>query len=595
VPYPIVPGAPRAGGDLLAAVTGIAQRVAELPLDEVVQSAVTLLGNVNSTLATVRRITDEIAAAQLAESLRTTLAAVESAVGNVSTASDGLPELLANLTTLAQEARALPLEELVASLTETSEGIDAVFTAEGASTLPASADAALGELRDLLAELSAEGGPVENASATLAAIRTVADEIAAAQLAQSLRATLAAAESAVGSVGTAAEGLPELLDSLTAVARDAEALALDDMVATATRVLAAAEGILASEATAQIPAELNAALAELRLNLATLRTGGAVDNANATLASLRSVAEEVAAARLAESLQATLSAVQGAIGNIDTAAAGAPGLIDSLTALSEEARGLPLDELVASASRVLATADTLIASEAVVEVPQSVNLALAELRLILADLREGEAIENASASLASVRALTEEMAAAELAASLRSTLAAVEGAVTNVDTAAQDLPQLLANLTQLSEKASSLPLEELLASSRNVLDSAERLLASDGMAEVPPRLAGALDELRQVLAELREGGAVQNLNATLSSADEAAAAVAAAANTLPALAAQLSAAALRAEQALASFGPGSDINRDTLMLLRELRDTAKSVNSLVVQLERRPNSVLFGR
>jgi paraquat-inducible protein B len=187
------------------------------------------------------------------------------------------------------------------------------------------------------------------------------------------------------------------------------------------------------------------------------------------------------------------------------------------------------------------------------------------------------------------------MAAAELAASLRTTLAAVEGAVTNVDTAAQDLPQLLANLTQLSEKASSLPLEELVASSRKVLDSADRLLASDGMAEVPPRLAGALDELRQVLAELREGGAVQNLNATLSSADEAAAAVAAAADALPALAAQLSAAALRAEQALASFGPGSDINRDTLMLLRELRDTAKSVNSLVVQLERRPNSVLFGR
>jgi paraquat-inducible protein B len=147
----------------------------------------------------------------------------------------------------------------------------------------------------------------------------------------------------------------------------------------------------------------------------------------------------------------------------------------------------------------------------------------------------------------------------------------------------------------LSEQASELPLDDLVASGRKVLDSADRLLASEGMAEVPPRLAGALDELRQVLAELREGGAVANLNATLSSADAAAAAVAAAADTLPALAAQLSAAAVRAEQALGSIGPGSDINRDTLLLLRELRDTAKSVNALVTQLERRPNSVLFGR
>jgi paraquat-inducible protein B len=71
--------------------------------------------------------------------------------------------------------------------------------------------------------------------------------------------------------------------------------------------------------------------------------------------------------------------------------------------------------------------------------------------------------------------------------------------------------------------------------------------------------------------------------------------VAAAADSLPALVAQLSQTAARAEVALGSFGPGSDINRDTLALLRELRDTARSVNSLVTALERRPNSVLFGR
>jgi paraquat-inducible protein B len=263
--------------------------------------------------------------------------------------------------------------------------------------------------------------------------------------------------------------------------------------------------------------------------------------------------------------------------------------------VSEQARALPLEELVASATSAVATADALIASEAVTEVPQSVNLALAEVRLMLSDLRTGGAVENVNATLASVRSITEELAAAQVAESLRNALTAAQSAASSVDTASQGLPELIENLKVVSQQARDLPLDELVNSGRQVLDTADRLLASEGMAEVPPRLAGALAELRLVLAELREGGAVENLNATLASADEAATAVAEAVRTLPALVAQLSQTASRADEALSSVGPGSDINRDTLLLLRELRDAARSVNSLVTALERRPNSVLFGR
>ena len=115
------------------------------------------------------------------------------------------------------------------------------------------------------------------------------------------------------------------------------------------------------------------------------------------------------------------------------------------------------------------------------------------------------------------------------------------------------------------------------------------------MAEVPPNLAAALDELRALLADLREGGAVNNLNATLASADSAASAVENAANELPALVANLNRVAAEAERALASVSPGSDINRDTQRLLQEVRDAARSINALALALERRPNSVLFGR
>ena len=98
-----------------------------------------------------------------------------------------------------------------------------------------------------------------------------------------------------------------------------------------------------------------------------------------------------------------------------------------------------------------------------------------------------------------------------------------------------------------------------------------------------------------MVTELREGGAVTNLNSALASADEAAAAITAASANLPQLIASINAATARADLALSTFEPGSQINRETQNLLRDLRTAAQSVNALVTALERKPNSVLFGR
>jgi len=113
--------------------------------------------------------------------------------------------------------------------------------------------------------------------------------------------------------------------------------------------------------------------------------------------------------------------------------------------------------------------------------------------------------------------------------------------------------------------------------------------------DVPPNLNASLTELRSILADLNEGGAATNVNDTLASTARAADAVTAAAEDLPALVARFNALADAADAALASVGPNSRVNRDTLLLLQEVRDAARSVNSLVSALERRPNSVLFGR
>ena len=600
-PVPFVPAAPVEASDMVSAATGVMQRLSSLPLEDVVQNAATLLASINTVvsdenvrqapaelglligeirelvqgdamqaapaelaavLASVRVVVDDLARQEVASSLTEALTAATRTMESVGVAADGVPAMLDGVT---GQIRDLPLQATVE------------------------------ELQRLLTDLR-EGGAVENTNATLAAIRAVTEQIATARLAESLGSTLAAVDSAVADVATATGGLPDLLSSLTSLSEEARALPLSDMVATATRLVENVDGFVTNESVAALPAGIEAAVNDLRGVLTELRAeDGAIVNATAALASIRDITDQVAQARLADSLVRTLSAVEGAVSTVDTASEGLPQLLNSLTALSDRARALPLDELVATAAHTLATADAFIASEAVTEVPQSVNTALAELRLILAELRAGGAVDNVNATLASVRALTDELATAQLAESLRNTLAAAERAAASVDTATVGLPELVDNLTALSQDMQELPLAELVASGRQVLDTADELLGSEGMADVPPQLAGALAELRLSLAELREGGAVENLNTTLASADEAAEAVASAAAALPALVTQLAQTAARADQALGSYGPGSDINRDALLLLRELRDAARSVNSLVTALERRPNSVLFGR
>lgn len=115
------------------------------------------------------------------------------------------------------------------------------------------------------------------------------------------------------------------------------------------------------------------------------------------------------------------------------------------------------------------------------------------------------------------------------------------------------------------------------------------------MDQVPASLTASLDALRQILVGLKDGGAVANLNATLASADKAATALSDASTGLPQLIAQLNEVATRADATLASVGPDLQVNRETLALLRQIRDSARSVQDLAQALQRQPNSVLFGR
>ena len=632
-PNPRLPSAPSDVSGIASSAQGVLDRFASLPLEDLVQSAETLLANINSivtdpkvraapenlgqliadlretlgssgikdapaqisaVLASVRSIVDEATKEQLVAQLGDVLATTKASIASVGTAADGVPPLLDEVEALSAKVRDLPLDQLLASSTQLVDNVDAFVRSEGVTNVPKSVEASLADLRGLIDDLR-NGGAVDNVNATLASVRQVSDQLAAAQITESLKAVLDEARLAAANIGTASNAAPKLIDSLTALSDKANALPLDQLVASAEQVLATADTFLSDQGVGALPPKLAATLDDLQGVIDDLRNGGAVDNVNATLASVRQVSDQLAAAQITESLKAVLDQARLAAANIGTASSAAPKLIDSLTALSDKANALPLDQLVASAEQVLATADTFLSDQGVGALPPKLAATLDDLQGVIDGLQQGGAVDNVNATLVNVRKLSDELAAARLSESINRVVSQASDAASNIDAATQDLPKLIETIQGVATKAESLPLDDLVTTGTNVLATADAVLASPGVKDVPPKLAEALDQLRAILAELREGGAVQNVNDTLASADRAASAISAAADDLPALLDQLSSVASRADAALASVSPGSDINRDTLRLLQEVRDAARSVNSLVSALERRPNSVLFGR
>lgn len=398
-------------------------------------------------------------------------------------------------------------------------------------------------------------------------------------------AILPSAPSDQSTLTASAEGLMNRLSSLP----------IEQLMTTVTTLVSNVNALVTSPEVRSAPENLGALLADIREMVDTSGIKETPAQIAATLASIQSVVSDIETRKVMASLADTIDATRATVEKFGVAAEGVPQLLEQTTRLADRVNGLPLDEFIASATRTVDGIDALARGEAATALPGSVNATLAEARGLIADLRNGGAVADATATLATLKELTDQLKAANLGAQIGQAAAAAERTAANVDNAAKGLPELMENLRALSARVNGLPFDQLTASADAVLRSADALLGAEGMDRVPTELAQSLAEIRGTLADLRAGGAVENLNATLASADQAADAITVAAGNLPQLIDSINSATARADQALATFAPGSEINRETQMLLRDLRNAAQSVNNLVTALERRPNSVLFGR
>ncbi|WP_414897336.1 MlaD family protein [Rhodovulum sp. YEN HP10] len=206
-------------------------------------------------------------------------------ISNVSATAEGLYNRINDL----------PIEDLMQSAIDALNSVSTLAGSDEIRAVPGEVRALLGEARGIVGseEMQALPGRIDG---TVAAIETLARQLAEADAANRLTTALDAAASAAETIDTAAAGLPDLVARLNAVADQAATLPLDELAQRISALLDSTDRLIDTDQARNLPTDLSAALRELAAMLAELREGGIVGNANATLASARSAADDISAA-----------------------------------------------------------------------------------------------------------------------------------------------------------------------------------------------------------------------------------------------------------------------------------------------------------
>ena len=195
------------------------------------------------------------------------------------------------------------------------------------------------------------------------------------------------------------------------------------------------------------------------------------------------------------------------------------------------------------------------------------------------------------AVLTEMETLVAQIAQEALASKLSAALSDASAASQGVSDAVSGVPDLVARLDAVAQKAESVEIDALAAELTALIRSADALIAGEGAQALPGTLNTTLEELRHVLAQLREGGVVENATAALGAADT----FAEAGRDLPGLIAEAQAVLEQARGTLAGYAADNGVGRDARAAMREVERAARAVSSLARAIERNPNSLLLGR
>lgn len=322
--------------DTAATVEGVFTRINNLPIEELLNSAISFLNSaealvndedlretpqdvrlllaeisglitsedvqnvpvaLNATLTRIEGLVAELEEQRLSERLLSAVDTVTETAASVTTSVEGVPALIEDLRGVAQKAEALNVEELVAEVTQLVDAADTLLRSEDTQALPAELREAVDQVNTTIAELRAAGA-VNAINQTLASAQAAASNIETSTaelpaITQRLTDVLNDAASAAANIDTAVEGVPELIDQIQRVAAKAESLEVEAFLEELTQLTRSADAVLSTEDAQALPRAIKRALDEVNFTLQALREGGTVENVNRTLASARNAADTV--------------------------------------------------------------------------------------------------------------------------------------------------------------------------------------------------------------------------------------------------------------------------------------------------------------
>ncbi|RLJ36153.1 paraquat-inducible protein B [Litoreibacter meonggei] len=256
---------------------------------------------------------------------------------------------------------------------------------------------------------------------------------------------------------------------------------------------------------------------------------------------------------------------------------------------------LPIEELLNSAIQFLNSADALISNEDLRETPKVVRALLGDVRDIVGSDDVQAIPVKLNATLGRFETLLAQLEKDKFTTQLVAAVDAAAAAANGVNASVEGVPALVKQLQAVAAKAETLPLEDLTTQLTTLTASADAILGTDAAKQLPADLGAALNEINATLRELREGGAVTNINATLDSARKAADAVATSTQDLPALVERVRLVLNQANQTIAGYNKGDVLSRDAQSALRDISKAAEAMTSLARMLERNPGSLIRGR
>lgn len=271
-----------------------------------------------------------------------------------------------------------------------------------------------------------------------------------------------------------------------------------------------------------------------------------------------------------------------------TQAAPKSELPDGVQGIVTRIGDLPIEALMDSAIGALDSVTAFAGNPDAQELPANANALVEEARAVVGSEDILTALADFQSSANDLKAVTQEIRESEGLASLLKALEASEKIGDNIGTFSERLPGIAQDVEAITTDIQSVPMQELATSLDSLTKRLQAVLETEGIDALPETLRQTLAELRGTLDDLRQGGAVENLNETLATIREAT-------DKVPDLVNRLERMSVTLQGAVAGYAPGSRFEVELSGAVRDISEAARALRSLSRSIERNPGSLIRGR